>query len=123
MTFIPRDSEDLSAIMAEVDMCEDRGRLEGMVRFLDKDKYGELYEHVQRRLYELPIEVPFTVFPILGFQQPVFEKTELELQAYKVPLTKIIEDNSMKDLREIEDEQWQVAVAEGLGLASKLTRS
>lgn len=32
-----------------------------------------------------------------------YEKTEQELMAYEMPITKIIEDNSVKDLQEIED--------------------
>jgi hypothetical protein len=39
-----------------------------------------------------------------------FEKTEQELLAYEMPVTKIIEDNSVKDIQEIEDREWLVHV-------------
>lgn len=35
-----------------------------------------------------------------------FEKTEQELLAYRMPITKIIEDNSVKDIQEIEDHRF-----------------
>lgn len=36
----------------------------------------------------------------------MFQKTEQELLAYEMPITKIIEDNSVKDLQEIEDREF-----------------
>lgn len=36
----------------------------------------------------------------------VFQKTEQELLAYEMPITKIIEENSVKDIQEIEDREW-----------------
>jgi len=35
-----------------------------------------------------------------------FEKTEQELLAYEMPITKVIEDNSVKDIQEIEDREF-----------------
>jgi hypothetical protein len=35
-----------------------------------------------------------------------FEKTEQELLAYEMPITKIIEDNTVKDMQEIEDREF-----------------
>jgi hypothetical protein len=35
-----------------------------------------------------------------------FQKTEQELLAYDMPITKIIEENSVKDLEEVEDRTW-----------------
>ena len=35
-----------------------------------------------------------------------FEKTEQELLAYEMPITKIVEDNSLKDIQEIEDREF-----------------
>lgn len=35
-----------------------------------------------------------------------FEKTEQELLAYEMPITKVIEDNSVKDIQEVEDLEW-----------------
>lgn len=35
-----------------------------------------------------------------------FEKPEQELLAYRMPITKIIEDNSVKDLQEVKDREW-----------------
>lgn len=39
-----------------------------------------------------------------------FEKFEQELLAYRMPITKIIEDNGPKDLQEIEDREWTIHV-------------
>lgn len=39
-----------------------------------------------------------------------FEKTEQELLAYEMPITKIIEDNSVKDIQEIEDREFTVSI-------------
>lgn len=36
----------------------------------------------------------------------IFQKTEQELLAYEMPITKIIEENSVKDLQEIEDREF-----------------
>lgn len=37
---------------------------------------------------------------------PMFEKNELELAAYEMPLVKIIEQNTIKDIHEREDRNW-----------------
>ena len=39
-----------------------------------------------------------------------FQKTEQELLAYDMPITKIIEENSVKDIQEIEDREWLINV-------------
>jgi hypothetical protein len=39
-----------------------------------------------------------------------FEKTEQELMAYSMPITKIIEDNTVKDIQEVEDREWLIHV-------------
>lgn len=51
--------------------------------------------------YEIPF---FTV------SSEKFEKNEQELLAYKMPITKIIEENSVKDMQEIEDRQFLIYV-------------
>lgn len=38
----------------------------------------------------------------------VFQKTEQELLAYEMPITKIIEENSVKDIQEIEDHEFTI---------------
>ena len=40
----------------------------------------------------------------------IFQKTEQELLAYEMPITKIIEDNSVKDIQEIEDREFTIHV-------------
>ncbi len=40
----------------------------------------------------------------------VFQKTEQELLAYDMPITKIIEENSVKDLQEVEDREFTVHI-------------
>jgi hypothetical protein len=39
-----------------------------------------------------------------------FEKTEQELLAYEMPITKIIEENSVKDIQEVEDREFLINV-------------
>jgi hypothetical protein len=39
-----------------------------------------------------------------------FEKTEQELLAYDMPITKVIEDNSVKDIQEIEDREFTIHI-------------
>lgn len=46
---------------------------------------------------------------VVRFQEitsPMFEKNELELAAYEMPLIKIIEQNTIKDIHEAEDKGW-----------------
>jgi hypothetical protein len=40
----------------------------------------------------------------------VFQKTEQELLAYEMPVTKIIEENSVKDIQEIEDREFTIHI-------------
>ena len=40
----------------------------------------------------------------------IFQKTEQELLAYQMPITKIIEENSVKDIQEIEDREWLIHI-------------
>jgi len=40
----------------------------------------------------------------------IFQKTEQELLAYEMPITKIIEENSVKDIQEIEDREFLLHV-------------
>lgn len=40
----------------------------------------------------------------------VFQKTEQELLAYEMPITKIIEDNSVKDIQEVEDREFTIHI-------------
>jgi len=44
--------------------------------------------------------------PFYTISSEKFEKTEQELLAYEMPITKIIEDNSVKDLQEIKDREF-----------------
>jgi len=39
-----------------------------------------------------------------------FQKTEQELLAYDMPITKIIEENAVKDIQEVEDREWLIHV-------------
>jgi len=40
----------------------------------------------------------------------LFQKTEQELLAYEMPITKIIEENSVKDIQEIEDREFTIHI-------------
>lgn len=45
-------------------------------------------------------------FAFFTISSEIFEKTEQELLAYEMPITKIIEDNSVKDIQEVEDREF-----------------
>ena len=51
-----------------------------------------------------------------------FEKTEEELLAYRMPLTKVIEDNSVLDIQEIEDYRFIVHAEAAVQATGKITR-
>jgi len=53
--------------------------------------------YVSGERYEIPF---FTI------SSEKFEKTEQELLAYEMPITKIIEDNSVTDIQEVEDREF-----------------
>ena len=40
----------------------------------------------------------------------MFQKTEQELLAYEMPITKVIEENSVKDIQEIEDREFTIHI-------------
>jgi hypothetical protein len=52
------------------------------------------------------IRAPRCEVPFFTVSSEKFEKTEQELLAYEMPITKIIEDNSVKDLQEIKDREF-----------------
>ncbi len=54
------------------------------------------------------IRAPRYEIPFFTISSEKFEKTEQELLAYEMPITKIIEDNSMKDIQEIEDRTFLI---------------
>lgn len=54
------------------------------------------------------IRAPRFEIPFFTISSEKFEKTEQELLAYEMPVTKIIEENSVKDIQEIEDRMFLV---------------
>lgn len=52
------------------------------------------------------IRAPRVEVPFFTISSEKFEKTEQELLAYTMPITKIIEDNSVKDMQEIKDREF-----------------
>ncbi len=48
--------------------------------------------------------------PFFTISSEKFEKTEQELMAYEMPITKIIEENSVKDIQAIEDRQFLIYI-------------
>src|SRR5579872_3951910 len=55
------------------------------------------YSYVQGKRFAIPF---FTI------SSQFYEKTEQELFAYEMPVIKVIEENSVKDIQEIEDVTW-----------------
>jgi len=60
------------------------------------------------------IRAPRAEVPFFTISSEKFEKTEQELLAYEMPITKIIEDNSVKDLQEVKDRTWLLFVEAGI---------
>ena len=56
------------------------------------------------------IRAPRYEIPFFTISSEKFEKTEQELLAYEMPITKIIEENSVKDIQSIEDRQFLIYV-------------
>jgi hypothetical protein len=56
------------------------------------------------------IRAPRAEVPFFTISSEKFEKTEQELLAYEMPITKVIEDNSVKDIQEIEDREFTIHV-------------
>jgi hypothetical protein len=52
------------------------------------------------------IRAPRAEIPFFTISSEKFEKTEQELLAYEMPITKVIEENSVKDIQEIEDREF-----------------
>lgn len=52
------------------------------------------------------IRAPRAEVPFYTISSEKFEKTEQELLAYEMPITKVIEDNSVKDMQEIKDREF-----------------
>jgi hypothetical protein len=56
------------------------------------------------------IRAPRAEAPFYTISSEKFEKTEQELLAYEMPITKVIEDNSVKDIQEIEDREFTIHI-------------
>jgi hypothetical protein len=52
------------------------------------------------------IRAPRMEVPFFTISSEKYEKNEQELLAYRMPVTKVIEDNSVKDLQEIKDREF-----------------
>jgi len=56
------------------------------------------------------IQAPRAEVAFFTISSEKFEKTEQELLAYEMPITKVIEDNSVKDIQEIEDREFTIHI-------------
>lgn len=52
------------------------------------------------------VEAKRFVVPFLTIATELFEKTEQELYAYEMPLIQVIQENSIKDIQEVEDQHF-----------------
>ena len=68
------------------------------------------------------IRAPRYEIPIFTVSSERFEKTEQELLAYKMPITKVIEDNSVKDIQEVEDHRFLVYVEAAVQQTGQIVR-
>jgi len=60
--------------------------------------------------------------PLFTISSERFEKTEQELLAYRYPITKVIEDNSVRDIQEIEDHRFLVYVEAAVAATGNIVR-
>lgn len=60
------------------------------------------------------IRAPKAEVPFFTISSEKFEKTEQELLAYEMPITKVIEDNTVKDIQEIEDREFTRHIESGI---------
>ena len=60
------------------------------------------------------IRAPKAEVPFFTISSEKFEKTEQELLAYEMPITKVIEDNTVKDIQEIEDREFTRHIESGV---------
>jgi hypothetical protein len=56
------------------------------------------------------ISAPRAEVPFITISSEKFEKTEQELQVYLMPITKIIEKNTVKDMQAIEDREFTIHI-------------
>lgn len=69
--------------------------------FIEEWVYQKLLREEQEfRLLFKRYEIPF-----YRIESEAFEKTEQELLVYDLPITKILEENSVKDIADLIDEQ------------------
>lgn len=61
----------------------------------------------ERLEYPSYFETSFVNIPFYMVQSEQFAKTEQELKAYSMPITKIIEDNSVKDIAKSVDDDFR----------------
>jgi hypothetical protein len=69
--------------------------------------------YIRAQRYEIPV---FTI------SSERFEKTEQELLSYKMAITKVIEDNSVKDIQEIEDHRGLTYIEAAVTATSQIVR-
>jgi hypothetical protein len=60
--------------------------------------------------------------PIFTISSERFEKTEQELLSYRMPNTKVIVDNSVKDIQEIEDHRFLVYIEAAVQATGQIVR-
>ena len=65
------------------------------------------------------IRAPRVAISFFTIESEHFEKTEQELLAYKMPITKMIEEQSANDLQEIEDRQFLLYAESGIQAIQK----
>lgn len=87
--------------------CQRSTQHEGLVKIVDIEpdssasvvnfRGGDNFSYVQAKR----VEIPF--YPVSSDD---FQKVEEELLAYEMPVTDVIEKNSIKDIQKVEDENW-----------------
>ena len=103
------DEEEFKAWVAEIQLSDAvsfpaiKDKVEARCRVFSKYAY-ELHEVIDEKSSEL---YPGLFFRVNGEQ---FQKTELELLAYNVPISKIIEENSLKNVQDVVDQEFAIHV-------------
>jgi len=69
------------------------------------------------------VRAPKFEIPFFTISSEKFEKTEQELLAYEMPITKVIEDNTVKDIQEVEDREFLRHIEAGVQALQTETNS
>jgi len=95
-------------VMVTKDDCQRSEDHDGLVKVIDKEPDSRAMAISFRGQPEAKyIDAPRYTVRFFTISSEKFQKTEQELLSYEMPITKIIEENSVKDIQKIEDTRYK----------------